>query len=329
MVKQNTQTPNLNDFIDARVQRMMASMACVGIGTIQSFNATQQTASVSMNYKRILKGAAMAENNIDTVDVIKDYPILVKVPVVFLGGGAGRLTFPVTQGDPCVLFFNDRDMDTWIETGIAINPPNSERMHSMTDAIALVGIRSNANPLSDFNTIIASLIDKTGERLAQAGDMKATARSTAPSGWLLCYGQAVSRATYDVLFAAIGTTWGAGDGSTTFNLPDYRGRTFVGLDNMGGSQANVLTTTYTPNRNTLGAAVGEESHKLTGRESGIQQHRHTINTGDGLTGTGTFSHAANGSIIQTPYTSYEGHTDAIDNHNTVQPGRMCNIIIKI
>lgn len=52
---------------------------------------------------------------------------------------------------------------------------------------------------------------------------------TAPSGWLLCDGAAVSRTTYASLFSAIGTTFGAGDGSTTFNVPDFKGRTAVGV----------------------------------------------------------------------------------------------------
>lgn len=64
------------------------------------------------------------------------------------------------------------------------------------------------------------------------------AGSTAPNGYLLCYGQAVSRSTYAVLFDLISTTYGSGDGSTTFNLPDLRGRQAIGLDNMGGTPAS-------------------------------------------------------------------------------------------
>jgi microcystin-dependent protein len=69
------------------------------------------------------------------------------------------------------------------------------------------------------------------------GRSKHFAGSSAPLNHLLCNGQAVSRTTYAALFAVIGTTYGAGDGSTTFNLPDLRGRAPVGLDNMGGSAA--------------------------------------------------------------------------------------------
>jgi microcystin-dependent protein len=67
------------------------------------------------------------------------------------------------------------------------------------------------------------------------------AGGTAPTGYLLCNGQAVSRTQLSRLFAAIGTTWGAGDGSTTFNLPDLRGRATFGRDNMGGAAANLIT----------------------------------------------------------------------------------------
>lgn len=86
-----------------------------------------------------------------------------------------------------------------------------------------------------------------------AGVMAPFAGSAAPTGWLLCAGQAVSRTTYAALFTAIGTTWGAGDGSTTFNLPDMRGRVPAGADNMGGNAANRLNVTL--NGTTTNASV--------------------------------------------------------------------------
>ena len=64
--------------------------------------------------------------------------------------------------------------------------------------------------------------------------------SVVPSGYLECYGQAISRITYAELFAVTGITYGVGDGSTTFNLPDFRGRPLMGWDNIGGTAANVL-----------------------------------------------------------------------------------------
>jgi microcystin-dependent protein len=58
--------------------------------------------------------------------------------------------------------------------------------------------------------------------------------TSSPSGWFMCDGSAISRTTYSALFAAIGTAYGTGDGSTTFNLPDYRGRVSVGYAASGG-----------------------------------------------------------------------------------------------
>jgi microcystin-dependent protein len=71
-------------------------------------------------------------------------------------------------------------------------------------------------------------------RGAVAGDIKMHGANTAPTGWLKCNGAAVSRTTYADLFAEIGTTWGTGDGSTTFNLPDFRGEFVRGWDDGRG-----------------------------------------------------------------------------------------------
>lgn len=69
--------------------------------------------------------------------------------------------------------------------------------------------------------------------------------STAPnSSFVLAYGQAISRTTYATLFSLVGTTFGAGDGTTTFNVPDLRGRVTAGKDGMGGSAASRLTSSY-------------------------------------------------------------------------------------
>lgn len=67
------------------------------------------------------------------------------------------------------------------------------------------------------------------------GTVMAYAGATAPAGWLMCNNLPVSRTTYAALFALIGTTYGSGNGSTTFNLPDLRGRVIAGVDSMGGA----------------------------------------------------------------------------------------------
>lgn len=89
----------------------------------------------------------------------------------------------------------------------------------------------------------------------------------APVLWLFCYGQAISRTTYSALFAVIGTTYGTGDGSTTFNIPDLRGRTVFGRDDMGGSAANRVTNAISGiTAINLGAVGGDQN---------MQQHTHT------------------------------------------------------
>lgn len=90
------------------------------------------------------------------------------------------------------------------------------------------------------------------------------AGTTAPnSAFVLPYGQAVSRTTYSTLFTLISTTFGTGDGSTTFNLPDLRGRVVAGKDDMGGSSANRLTAADDGlNGDTLGATGGGETQTL-------------------------------------------------------------------
>lgn len=100
------------------------------------------------------------------------------------------------------------------------------------------------------------------------GTVKPFAGSTAPNGYLLCYGQAVSRTTYADLFALLSTTYGTGDGSTTFNVPDLRGRSAFGKDDMGGSAASRVTNGGSGiTGTTLGASGGDEL---------MQAHTHTL-----------------------------------------------------
>ncbi|MCA1527356.1 tail fiber protein [Bradyrhizobium yuanmingense] len=89
--------------------------------------------------------------------------------------------------------------------------------------------------------------------------------ATAPnSSFVLAYGQAISRSTYSTLFAMFSTTYGSGDGSTTFNVPDLRGRVVAGKDDMGGSAASRLSSTSisTGGPTTLGGTGGADTKTL-------------------------------------------------------------------
>lgn len=137
---------------------------------------------------------------------------------------------------------------------------------------------------------VAGLTSPTvGSGAISPGFVNAYAGSVAPSGWLLCFGQAVSRTTFASLFAAIGTSFGTGDGSSTFNLPDVRGRGIFGLDNMGGVAASRITSaTVTPNGTTMGATGGTQinstSVSVSGSISGSTSGSLSVNTSGTLNG---------------------------------------------
>jgi microcystin-dependent protein len=147
------------------------------------------------------------------------------------------------------------------------------------------------------------------------------AGATAPSGWLLCAGQAVSRSTYADLFTAISTTYGAGDGSTTFNLPDLRGRVAVGKDNMDGTSANRMTTGGSGiDGSTLGSAGGTQTHTLTTAQ--MPAHTHTDGWSGSYSATLTCGGAQAGTSVNT------GSTGGGGAHQNTQPSMILNKIIK-
>ena len=144
-----------------------------------------------------------------------------------------------------------------------------------------------------------------------AGAVLPYAGNSIPSNWLLCDGSAVSRTTYADLFTAIGTTYGAGDGSTTFNLPDTTGQVIAGYK---AADANF---------GTLGAKVGEATHLLTTTE--MPSHSHGLDeTGAGGGGTFIGMQSSNGSVGN-GNTNYAGGGTA---HNNVQPSITMRFIIR-
>lgn len=148
------------------------------------------------------------------------------------------------------------------------------------------------------------------------------AGSSEPTGWLLCSGQAVSRTTYADLFTLIGTTYGVGDGSTTFNVPDMRGNFPLGKDNMGGSSRNRVTATEA---DTLGDEEGAETHTLT--ESEIPDHTHDIQgataAGSGTSGFDRLTNNGSASDLTTKSSSAGGGA-----HNNMPPYMTLNYLIK-
>lgn len=144
------------------------------------------------------------------------------------------------------------------------------------------------------------------------------AGSSAPTGWLICNGAAISRTTYSVLFAIIGTTYGAGDGSTTFNIPDLRSRVPVGY-NSGETEFNTLNKTG-----------GAKTHKLSVSE--IPAHEHTVayanNYSDIALDPGTGAYKIGWTSGGLPGNIIAKSTGGDGNHNNLQPYITLNYIIK-
>lgn len=152
----------------------------------------------------------------------------------------------------------------------------------------------------------------------------AGAEASVPSGWLICGGQAISRTTFAALFAVIGTTWGAGDGSTTFNVPDMRGRVGVGKDDMNGTAANRVTAAGSGiTGTTLGATGGLETHTLTVAE--IPSHTHTVPI---IGSSGTVTSRAGGGATGTTTTLTSSSTGSGNAHPIMPPTAIVNKIIK-
>lgn len=134
---------------------------------------------------------------------------------------------------------------------------------------------------------VAGLVNQyTGHNMIFPGHIDYTARTSAPPGWLPCDGRALSRTVYASLFAAIGITYGAGDGSTTFNVPDDRGEFLRGADMGRGIDAGRVLGSLQTGQNA--------SHTHTGVAVSGGGHTHTI-PGLPTGGTGAYG----GSSYQT------------------------------
>jgi microcystin-dependent protein len=122
-----------------------------------------------------------------------------------------------------------------------------------------------------------------------SGTVFAFAGTTAPNGWLLCNGAAVSRSTYSQLYSAIGVGCGSGDGSTTFNIPDLRGRFVRGVDGGSSRDPNAATRTAMNSGGNTGNNVGSvQTGDFTAHSHTVANHNH---------GGGSHNHGFSGNTI--------------------------------
>ena len=181
----------------------------------------------------------------------------------------------------------------------------------------------NENPsVAEINKVTDSNMNEIKNTIntnTPVGSISLFAGTTAPNGWLICDGSAVSRTTYANLFSVIGTTYGKGDGSTTFNIPNLKGKVPVGLDSSDTSF------------DTIGETGGEKTHTLSIDEMPSHSHVEQYGAAAWVDQSG-LGNTANGykpvyegqSTLKANITANTGGGQA---HNNLQPYIVMNYII--
>jgi len=175
------------------------------------------------------------------------------------------------------------------------------------------------------NVLYSSVPVPGGSSVLPTGTILPWASNNLPAGFFWCNGSPVSRTTYSGLYAVIGTIYGAGDGGTTFNLPDLMDRTITGQDGMGGVSATNRITMWGASPATIGGTFGEDKHHLTVPE--LPAHNFYIMINDTTSSGGPVRYPETVAVtnLKPYYTNTVGEDQS---HNVVQPSITMGYIIK-
>ena len=159
----NARSFTLDEIIRAALESRLADVRVAMPAAVVSYRAANQTATM----RPLLKGTAADPSGIDTTPTLPD---IYGVPVLFVGGGGARATFPVAAGDMALLVFADRALDRWKSSGAgspaAAQDPGANNQHSLADAVAIVGLHAPGIPWTSAPTDRATFgFDALGPRL--------------------------------------------------------------------------------------------------------------------------------------------------------------------
>lgn len=203
---------------------------------------------------------------------------------------------------------------------VSENAPTNPATKEWIKPITINGTDTAEEYFRDTNNNWKKILCEPSGDTLPIGAVTQFSGSIAPTNWLFCNGQAISRTEYSELFAIIGTHYGEGDGSTTFNLPDFIGRVPVGLD------------VEDPDFDNLGDFGGEKNHTLTVNEMPSHAHEQLAisnpnSGGSGIRGTYNGQEGAGMSRYST--NTQTGTTGGGQAHNIMQPYLVTNFIIKV
>lgn len=159
----------------AQAQGSQASLWTALPGLVKSFNSNEMTVTVQPQMQ-----AQVTQQ--DGSIIFMDYPLLVDVPVVFQTAGGYALTFPVKDGDECLVVFASRSIDTWWSQGPKqkgdLSPVTDLRMHDLSDGFALIGPRSRPNVIQNISSSGVELRNEAGDAVIRIDDSQAITINT-------------------------------------------------------------------------------------------------------------------------------------------------------
>lgn len=317
---------NVIDLVDeALAGYAIVSVSGSGITLSTANGSTDQSRNATLSFE----GTLTADTTITIPAVEKQYFLRNassgSFAITMKTAGGSAITLPQSQsiyvacdGTNIYRIQADTSVSSFTANSVVATSVSAQVVNtSAVDAVSgdFSGTVSATSYVGDGSSLTGITGVTTGTVLPYAG-------TTEPSGYLFSYGQAVSRTTYSDLFSVLSTTYGVGDGSTTFNLPDLRGYVVAGKDDMGGASADRLTDQSGGlNGDTLGDTGGAETHTLTVDEMPAHTHTYTevvtTNLDDG-----------SGISARTTASGTTGSTGGDGAHNNVQPTIILNYIIK-